>query len=330
MDKINNANDLFFKRVVKDENNARALLKRILPESLKKNIDFSRLSIETTDHVSNQFKEGRSDVILKTVLKDPEDPGQKERDTDIYIVIEHKSYRDEGIFVQLLTYMSMMWQNDFGMKKPLRVIIPLVFYHGKEAWNMPHSFVDQFDVNDEVKEFLLNFRYVLFDTVNWNFREEKNREMRENVFLLTAISFMKSAYDKNIESVREIFKFWREKGFTGTGNDEEIVFFLLYFSETHNIEPDKLKTMLEESKIEGGNIMNTLAKLFRDEGIEVGIKEGIEIGIKEGKLEGKFEAIERMMRKGFDISTIEEIVDISREQIEKYAKEFNEKKKIEG
>ena len=41
--------------------------------------------------------------------------------------IEHKSYKDKKVILQLLSYMLKMWKRDMGDKRPLRIIIPLVF-----------------------------------------------------------------------------------------------------------------------------------------------------------------------------------------------------------
>ena len=41
------------------------------------------------------------------------------------------------MLLQLLRYMDLRWQQDSVDKKPLRVIIPLVFYHGAGAWRIP-------------------------------------------------------------------------------------------------------------------------------------------------------------------------------------------------
>ena len=81
-------------------------------------------------------------------------PGKAEEIVvDIYILFEHKSYRDEAILIQLLCYMYLMWQKDFDAKRPLRVIVPVVFYHGKAKWNIPRNFNEQFDVSDEMRSF---------------------------------------------------------------------------------------------------------------------------------------------------------------------------------
>jgi len=59
------------------------------------------------------------------------------------------------------------------------------------------------------------------------------------------------------------------------------LFFLTYISETKDIEPKEVQEMLEKVRIEGGDIMPTLAQRWKDEGRHEGIKEGI----KEEKLE---------------------------------------------
>jgi predicted transposase/invertase (TIGR01784 family) len=143
----------------------------------------------------------------------------------------------------------------------------------------------------------------LDNTRDWDFRDKRNEELKDNVFLLTALALMKSAGNEGFESVREIFKFWHEKGFTG--EKDKILFFLTYISETKDIDPDKLKKILDDTKIRGGDIMPTLAQRFRDE------------GKKEGKLEGKLETAKELLKNGVDIDIIARATGFSREEIEK-------------
>jgi predicted transposase/invertase (TIGR01784 family) len=314
MVKIDKVNDKIFKKVFDDPENVRILLKKALPEPLLKAIDFSELAIDPTNYVSNKFKECFTDIVAKTKMKTDDKDG-KTIDTDIYILIEHKCYRDEAIFIQLLMYMYLMWQKDLDDKKPLRVIIPLVFYHGKEKWTVPQSFTDQFNVSEDVKRFLLDFRYVLFDTVNWNFKDETNEELRENVFLMTALALMKSAFNEDIDAVRDIFTFWHEKGFTR--EEDNILFFLMYLTETKDIKPEKLKKMLEESKIPGGDFMPTLAERWKKEGMEKGIEKGMQKGMKEGMKAGKLETARELLKNGVSIDIIAKSTGFSKKELEK-------------
>ena len=314
MTDIDKIHDKIFKKTFSDTKNVKAFLQIALPEPIRKRIEFSKVEIDLSDYVSNQFKESFSDIVVKTkIRKDSSEEEEREIDADIYILFEHKCSRDAAIFIQLLRYMYLMWQMDIDENKPLRVIVPIVFYHGEEKWNIPHSFIEQFNVSDEIKEFLLNYRYVMFDTRHWNFKDESNEELRDNVFLLTALALMKNAFNEDVDTIRELFKFWYEKGFTG--ELEKVLFFLAYICETSDISQDKLKEVLEESKIEGGEIMPTLAKRLREEGRIEGEKRGEKRGEKKGKLETARELIKR----GVDINIIAEATGFPREEIEKLA-----------
>jgi predicted transposase/invertase (TIGR01784 family) len=302
MTEIDRIHDKFFKNTFSNPDNVRTFLNAALPESIRKAIDFSNIEIDFTDYVSQRFKEHFSDMVARTTMTSAEEG--KEINIDIYILFEHKSYRDAAIFIQLLLSMYLMWEKDMAENKPLRVIIPLVFYHGRKSWNIPRSFAEQFNVSDEIKEFLLDYRYVLFDTRPWDFRKAKNKELGENVFLLSALALMKSIADDNLDSIVEVFKFWHEKGFT---NKEKILFFLTYISETKDIEPKEVKEMLEKVRIEGGDIMPTLAQRFRDEGRHEGIKEGIK--------EEKLETARRMLHDDFPIESIIKYTGLTEKEI---------------
>ena len=236
VERIPNIHNNVFIKTFLDPENVRGLLQIALPEQIRNIINFSEIKIDPTSYISDEIKGYFSDVVVKTRVKTYE---QKESKADIYILVEHKSTAENTVLIQVLKYMYLEWQNDIDKKKHLRVIIPMIFYHGKEKWKVPRSFVEQFKVNDSIKEFLLNYKYVLFDTKDWDFMDEANQGLKKNVFLLTALVLMKNAFNEDVASVKEIFKFWSEKGFTK--DIDKMVFFLLYISATKDISPEKLK-----------------------------------------------------------------------------------------
>ena len=136
-------------------------------------------------------------------------------EVDIYILYEHKSYKDKRIFLQLLGYMLNMWKKDFEEKNPLRVIVPLVFYHGKSKWDMPDEYVKQFKVDEEITKYLLNFKYLLFNTSEHEFDPEKIQEFKNNIALYTTLMLYKDTIKKNIKIIKKIFDFWGENDFIG-------------------------------------------------------------------------------------------------------------------
>lgn len=115
--------------------------------------------------------------------------------------------------MQLLRYMQLMWEKDGDEKKPLCIIIPLVFYHGKEAWHLPRRFVQQFAAPPSVKNLLLDYEYILFDTNAWDWEAEGNQPLQLSVFLLSAMLLMKAAFQQNLEIIRHVFQLWGQMGF---------------------------------------------------------------------------------------------------------------------
>jgi len=335
-EQISQVHNNMFTKVFSELENVRAFLNLVLPQRLKESLDLSHIEIEFTNYISEALKNAYSDLVVKTRLINP--PTEKKSRADIYILLEHKSSPEKKSLVQVLKYMYLEWQNDLENGLPLRPIIPMIFYHGKKKWNLPLNFVDQFNVDPAVKEYLLNFNYVLFNTDEWDFFAEENSGLKENVFLLTALTLMKNAFNDDRTVVDEILKFWHRKGFTN--NREIIITCLTYMLEIRDISLEELQKSWEESKIDGGDVMPSLAQRLRDEGKEQGLRIGIEKGKMEGKREGKMEGkregkregrmegkregkIETVLdflRNGVDVNTVVKATGLSLKELEKLMK----------
>jgi predicted transposase/invertase (TIGR01784 family) len=295
MDKIIKAHDKFFAKIFSDTENIKSFLKIALPAGVLKVLDFSKIEFDLRSYITGEIKGFSSDMVVKLKMF----RGNKKKiDTDIYFLFEHKSYRDKKIFMQLLKYMYLMWQKDMAAGKPLRVIVPIVFYHDKYKWKMPQSFNDQFDVNEDVKKYLLNYKYILFDTNSWNLEDQRNEKLRDNVNLMAYLFLMKSAFQKGLDTVKTLVDFWIQKGLE---DDMDLINASLnYIVSIKNITPERLIKILEESKIQGGEIMQSLAQKWVEQGIEQGFEEGIEKGIKKGIEEGMERGIEEGMERGIE------------------------------
>jgi predicted transposase/invertase (TIGR01784 family) len=274
MANIDNIHDNFFRKVFSEAANVETFLKAQLPKELYQQLDLTELALDPTSYISEAYKESLSDIVAKCRTKAEGTP------VDVYILFEHKSYPDKKVLLQLLRYKHLMWEQDSDEKKPLRVIIPFVFYHGKDRWQIPTQFAQQFPVAEAVKRFLLNFEYVLFDTNDWDWEAESSRPLKENVFLLSAMLLIKASFQQNLEIIRQVFQLWRQMGFVH--EQERINFLMIYIAETQDIPAQELTKMLKESKITGEETMPTLAQRWRDEGKEQGMLQGIQQGMRLG------------------------------------------------
>ncbi|HLP46650.1 MAG TPA: Rpn family recombination-promoting nuclease/putative transposase [Candidatus Kapabacteria bacterium] len=302
MKKIDRIKDKFFKVILGDTRNAKPVLHLLLPEPIKRSMDWSQITMDPTNYVSKRYREGYSDIVAKTKIKN--DRGEFLA-LDIYFLFEHKSTNEKDTPVQILNYKHLVWAKDISEGNPMRVIIPIVFYYGQEKWTIPLQFIDHFKVANDVKPYLLDFQYILFDATKWDFREEKHRELKDNVFLLTALALMKSTSNDDMESIREIFRFWVERGFLD--EKENIVSFMMFISETKQFDMDNLVKLLEETNIDGGDIMLTLADRLR--------KEGRKEGKQEARQETTWEIIKNAFNLGLPINIIEKLTGIPAEQI---------------
>ena len=117
---------------------------------------------------------------------------------------------------------------------------------------------------------------------------------------------MKASFKKNLEIILEILKLWHEKNFTR--ERQNMLFFLKYISQTQDISFDRLEKMLKESKIDGGDIMQTLAEQLKQEGIKIGEEKGKEALQK---------TAQNLLEMGIDIDKIAKATGLSKEEIEK-------------
>ena len=261
MGKIKNIHDRFFKKLFFQQENIKDFLKNVLPADIACVINFDKVKIEGTEYVDKEYRRALSDLVVKTELN-------KGKVADIYILFEHKSYRDRKVMLQLLSYMLKMWKRDMDNKNDLRVIIPLVFYHGRKKWDIPVKFRDNFDCDKNLKKYLLDYRYILFDTNKLEIGSEEEKKLRQNVNLLTGIVLMKNVYYNNYSNLEYIFNLWAKTGLIK--EKELLIFFTKYIVETEDIDAGKIEKLLKDKLKEEG-IMPTLAQRW----------------LKEGKLEGE-------------------------------------------
>lgn len=253
----------------------------------------SEITLDPTSHVSEAYQEAFSGVVAKCRTK------AEEASADIYRLIEHKSHPEKKILMPLLRYMQLMWQKDGDEKKPLRIIMPFVFYHGKEVWRLPRRFVQRFVAPPSAKNLLLDYEHILFDTNAWDWAAEGNHPLQLNVFLLSAMLLMKAAFQQNLEIIRHVFQLCGQVGFVA-GTDR-INFVMICIAETLDLPLKKLTRMLDESKIQGENLTPSAAQRLRAEGKE----QGMQLGMQQGHLLGKQEALILLLSNRFQVTEVE-------------------------
>ncbi|MFM7057213.1 MAG: Rpn family recombination-promoting nuclease/putative transposase, partial [Planctomycetota bacterium] len=151
-----NPHDHFVRRTFDVVDHTRSLLKTWLPAPI-----LTDLRLETLEPCRETFlgaheHEKRVDLLYTARFHD---------DTPVlvYLLLEHKSYIDRQIALQLLGYVLKIqeWRKRNGL--PPCVVIPIVIYHGDEPWNEPTSLRDKVNASEPLAAFVPDMQVILAD-----------------------------------------------------------------------------------------------------------------------------------------------------------------------
>lgn len=148
--------DHFFKATFSRRRVMLDYIRQFLPKELWKDFDLRTLKLSPTSYVDKKLEETLSDLVYTCIWKGKEN-------VRICLLLEHKSYSVKYPQIQLLQYMINIWKADIADKKKLRLVIPIVFYHGKTKWKKK-LFETQFgEVGKVFQDFIPKFDYLLTD-----------------------------------------------------------------------------------------------------------------------------------------------------------------------
>ncbi len=307
---VNTPHNNFFINYFSNTDNLKELIKFLLPEELRKKLDFNSLDIIKDSFVNTDLKEYYSDLIANCKLNG--------KDIYVYILFEHKSSPEKYIELQLLKYMLSLWEKDIEGGLELRPIIPIVFYHGQSEWKVfsIEGYVSR--VDDKLIDYVPKFRYILGDI--GRIEDEKVIDsVIESKAVQSAILLMKHIFDGEVDlegALREIFYNVKELFKTKEGV-EIIKTFLIYLFNSTEVKPERLKLTLKEVE-RGEEVFMSTADVL----IKQGIEKGVQQGLKMGKHEKAIETAKRMIEKGFDVNIIVDVTGLTMEEVKRLREEL--------
>ena len=269
--------DTFFKKLMSNPENVKDFLANFLPEDLRNIIDFTSIKIIDTEKLDRKYKKYYLDLSVECRLRKSK--------SQIYIVFEHKSYPDKLTLIQVLNYCSVIWENNLRNNEKLIPIIPLIFYHGKRKFDLPTKFIEYFEIEEEIKRYLLNFEVILFDLNK--VEEEELMKVSRNVYLLSGLLMMKHIFS-GIDEIKEVFRKVIQI------DKESFLMVLEYLVMSKDIEEEELEEIIKEV---GGEDMPSLAERWIQQGLVQDAKEMVveAYKVKFGKIDRRFKScIERL------------------------------------
>ncbi|QTA86181.1 Rpn family recombination-promoting nuclease/putative transposase [Desulfonema magnum] len=160
MRQITNIHDKFFQETFTRQEIAKSFLRHYLPKSLLSNLDMRTLNIIKDSFIDRELREHFSDILYTARFRNT--------DLYIYLLFEHKSYRENPEALQILRYKVRIWEQYVKKHPKARKVPPtfsMLLYHGKSRWTVSRKFQTIVEQSNDrlLKKYVPEFRYKLCD-----------------------------------------------------------------------------------------------------------------------------------------------------------------------
>lgn len=243
---ISSSHDTFIRAILADKSIALDYFRASLPDAIWGKLDFSTLTQLPDSYVSKKLRKTISDIVYSCKLKDSEE------EVKISLLIEHKSYVDPYMPIQVGSYIfSGLLKQISNSEKP-SLIIPILLYHGSARWEY-HTLGTLFgELEAEFKQFVPEYEYIYH---NLGAISDDQIQVLENKFL--AASFLALKYSQLREQLKglipTILTFAREQG----ENLQNSI--IVYPFVNSGLEEDEIVTIIKELPVDiRDTVMNTL------------------------------------------------------------------------
>ena len=169
------AHDKFFKTVFKDKENTIDFITGAFPDNIRQNLNLGTLRIAESSYTDSKLSEHFSDVVYECETVN----GEK---IFITILFEHKSFAPKHPHIQLLKYLTRIWELQLKQKRSITLIIPVVVYHGKSRWVKKKFHSSFLKYSNELFPYIPAFDYLLIDL-----SELSDQEIKDKLFTRTAL-----------------------------------------------------------------------------------------------------------------------------------------------
>ncbi len=293
---INNIHDKYIKTVLSDINVAKKFLSSFLPGDVLEFIDLETLQYAETDFVLQDLKEVFSDMVFTASRKD---------DNEVYIsiVLEHKSHPDDFTAVQLLLYVVYGYYKQYKNTGSLKLILPVVFYHGKQKWIFKSIEELIGDLPPKLKRYVPIFETVFIDLAKFSDKELNafGDSLLTAILLLGKYIFRPDDLEKKIRLIFDKLN---------SASNRNLIYPTIVYA-LRNIDVNVILEIIEN--------LPTPIKSDVMTAYDTWIKQGMEKGVEKGKSE----VILNGWKNGLSIDLLSNITGLSEEKVRKVLEDNN-------
>ncbi len=288
---LDNLHDRFFKETFSRRRVVAALIDELLPSDLRQRLRPDTLELSNASFVDEDLGEHWADLVYECEYE----AGQTVR---VALLLEHKSYRPERPHFQLLRYLMNAWQADLKQKRPPRLVIPIVIYHGTATWTYAplSSYFEGIGIDDTLRAYLPEFQYELLDVSR--FSDEQILQLRDGFLALSAFLLKYSRIQDFLAQTIDTFAALLQNPETTTDEGFLNTVFV-YVYKSGDLTVDEIVAIFRQASQPITERIMTTAEQLRAEGRQ------------EGKLETELRAIRAFLGLNMSIPAIASALELS-------------------
>ena len=276
MTDVANPHDRFFRETFSRRATLQEFVRLYLPREVVRGLDLRTLAPIEGSFVDPELRLHVADLVCRATLSSG-------KPAYLYLLFEHKSQPDHFVALQLLRYMTKLWDQELKQspKLPLPTVLPLVFYHGRRRWTVATEFSALFECPDHLAPFMPSFRYELIDLSQYS-----DDQIRGGVGLQVRLLAMRHIFDpRPADSLPRILRLVATVARTSSGL-RALEAVMRYFSASERVEERELHEALTTVfPDEGEKLMVSMAEKYIQEGIKEGERRGSAATAREDILE---------------------------------------------
>lgn len=296
--------DAAFRQFLANPDVARDFMQIHLPAELCALCDLSTLKLESSTFVEEDLRQYASDILwsMKTTSGD---------DGYIHLLLEHQSTADKNMAFRQMRYaIAAMQRHLEAGHKTLPLVIPVLFYHGKQSpYPCSTNWLDGFS-NPELAGKVYSNTFPLVDVTVIDDNDIMNHRRMAALTLLMKHIRQRDMMEL-LDSLPRVMVEWI--------SPEQVRILIHYMVNAGEAPAPEFMRALAERLPQHGDELMTIAQQLEqkgiDKGIQLGEQRGIEKGRHEGKLEGKLEVARSLLKMGMPIESVQEATGLSEDDL---------------
>jgi predicted transposase/invertase (TIGR01784 family) len=312
--------DRFFRSFFSNPRHLRGVLETALPPEIADSLNLATIAIEPGTWIDRHNREHLSDLAASVSIAGHEE-GEGPATARVYILIEHKSWSDAAVLLQLLRYMVQVWTAERRAGSQwLTPIIPIVVYHGRSG-SIPGSFAELFPatIPEALKRYQVRFGADVLDL-----SERTIADLRGDPAARAALWLMRTIHRTTEQILAELQAVLRGVEDILSDDDYEAIASYIFHGDELSAEDliSKIESSVHQRRIREG-LLTTAEQLMKkgfEEGEEIGLRRGEEIGIRRGEelglREGRRELVRSMIDHGMTVSDVSHVTGLTEDEVQ--------------